>query len=144
MSTTLVDRPAGRLRDLLLRLFVVLPPAQALGVLLGGRLVDATGLLPGQAWLTGLVVVVGGALSGCAAGLLVRPSAPGPGLRVALVSSAALGATSVLLLAGLAALALPPTSAAPPAWAYPLGALWLVGVQSAVAWSLWRVRSLPG
>ena len=142
MSTALADLPTGRLRDLLLRLFVVLPPAQALGILLGGRLVETTGLLPTPAWLTGLVVVVGGAVSGCAVGLLVRPG--GAGLRVPLVTSAALGAASVLLLAGLAALALPSTSAAPPAWGYPLGALWWVGVQSAVAWALWRVRSHPG
>lgn len=142
MSTALADHPTGRARDLLLRLFVVLPPAQVLGILLGGRLAEATGLLPAQAWLTGLVVVVGGAVSGCAAGLLVRPGRAG--LRVPLAASSALGAASVLLLAGLAALALPPSSAAPPAWGYPLGALWLVGVQSAVAWALWRVRSHPG
>ena len=141
MSTAVLAPDAG-LRALLLRLFLVLPPAQVLGVLLAGGLLGVSGLLPGPPGLTALVPVVTGLVGGAAAGLLVEPA--GAGLRRALAAQAALGSASVLLLTVLAALALPATSAAPPVLGSALGALAVVVVQTATAGTLWRLRSHPG
>jgi hypothetical protein len=139
--STAVLAPDAGLRALLLRLFLVLPPAQVLGVLLAGGLLGVSGLLPGPPGLTALVPVVAGLVGGAAVGLLVEPA--GAGLRRALAAQAVLGSASVLLLTVLAALALP-ASAAPPVLGSALGALALVVVQTATAGTLWRLRSQPG
>ena len=60
-------------RPLLLRMFVVVPPAQVLGIVAGAQLMAGTGLLERTHWLSAVISVISGVLSGLAGWLLPDP-----------------------------------------------------------------------
>jgi hypothetical protein len=126
-------------RPLLLRMFVVIPPAQVLGIVVGLQLLIGTGLLQREHWLSAGISVIGGALSGLAIGFLLTPTVP-QRRTFALVAAAFAVATSVLL-AVLTEVRLANWGVEPYWFRYALGTAIVMGVQTLVALRLWISRA---
>jgi hypothetical protein len=124
---------------LLLRMFVLVPPAQVVGILLATPILAGSGLLQQAPWLGILISISSGAVSGLALGLLLTP--PIGRRRAFLAAAAAFGLGVWALLAVLAELRLSESGAGPAWYAYLLGAVSMVAVQSLVTWSFWVRRS---
>jgi hypothetical protein len=122
-------------RRLLLRMFVVIPPTQALGTVAGLQLLVGTGLLQREHWLSAGISVISGMLSGLAQGFLLTPKARQRRVFVLVAAGFAL-ATSVVL-AVLTEVRLAGWGVEPYWYRYALGAAIVVGVQTVVAWRLW-------
>lgn len=149
MNTTDRDRPADlapavrgpwEWRPLLLRMFVVVVPAQVVGAILGGlplALIPPRTLLD-NLWLATFPVVGAGVVSGVALGLLVRPVA-GRLLSWAGVG-AAFGLASWAVLMVLVNLAVADGATSPGWSSFASGALVLVGLQTALSVGLWWGR----
>ena len=130
-------------RALLVRLFVLVLPAQVLGVLLSGRVLTVSGLLRDHPGLASSLLSVGsGALAGFAVAMLVTPVR---GRRAYVVVSGAFGLLSYLFLTVLSHVRLPEFVATPPWYTFVVGAVLVVGAQTLVALGGWafRRRSAP-
>lgn len=129
-------RPGDRIvwSALLIRMFVVVLPAQLLGFFLGGAIITATGLLATRPDSSRLIDVIAGILSGLAVGLALTPKARH--LIAYLVTSAGFGLIMVVLLTTLGQLKLG-AAADPDLPNLAIGALLTAGPQTLVAWGLW-------
>lgn len=126
-------------RALLVRLFLVVPAAQVLGVLLMCRVVTSSGLIRAHPGTAGHGLSLGaGIIAGLAVGVLVNPVHER--LRTYVAVSAGFGFGVYVVLTLLARLQLP-DGVPPPLWSTViLGALLVVGPQTLVAWRTWAFR----
>lgn len=124
---------------LLVRLFLLIPPAEVLGVLLLGSLLTVSGVLGDHPGLAVLFSVVPGALAGVAVGVFVTPP-PGRLARY-LGIAAGFGLATYLVLTALSRVRLAGVAASPGWSTYLLGALVVVGVQSLVTLGVWLLRA---
>jgi hypothetical protein len=108
------------------------------GILLVTPILTGSGLLQQAPWLSILISISSGAVSGVALGLLLTPPI---GRRTFVAATAAFGLGGWALLAVLAELRLSAWGAGPAWYAYLLGAASIVAVQSLVTWSFWVHRS---
>jgi phage shock protein PspC (stress-responsive transcriptional regulator) len=86
-------------RPLLLRMFVVVPPAQVLGIVAGAQLVTGTGLLERAHWLSAVISVISGVSSGLAVRFFLTPTIRR--LRIFALVAAGFGLTTSVVLAVL-------------------------------------------
>jgi hypothetical protein len=126
-------------RPLLLRMFVVVPPAQVVGIVAGAQLVAGTGLLERTHWLSAVISVISGLLSGFAVGFFLTPTVRQR--RIFALVAAGFGLTTSVVLAVLSEVRLVGWGVEPYWYRYVLGAALVVGVQTAVAWRIWVSRS---
>jgi len=117
-------------------MFVLVAPAQVVGLLVSGQLLLAGGLLLEHPWLSVLISAGSGLAAGLALGFFSRP-APGH-LGAYLTAGAAFGLGSVAFLALLAALRLPSGAALPGWYLFAGGAVVTVAVQTLVSGQLWH------
>lgn len=122
---------------LLIRMFIIVLPAQLLGFFLGGAIISATGVLADRPEFSFLINVVAGILSGLAVGLVLTPGSRQ--LLPYLATSAAFGLVIVLILVALGQLKLG-DRADPELSRLALGALLTAGPQTLVAWGLWNFK----
>jgi Kef-type K+ transport system membrane component KefB len=139
MSPEVNDVTRTSTAGLLLRMFVVVPPAQVVGILLAAPILAGSGLLQQAPWLGILISICSGAVSGVALGLLLTPPIGRHGTFLAV--TAAFGLAVWALLAVLAELRVSGSGAGPAWYAYLLGAVSMVTVQSLMTWSCWVARS---
>jgi len=126
-------------RPLLLRMFVVVPPAQVLGTVAGAQLMAGTGLLERMHWLSAVISVISGVLSGLAVGFFLTPKVRQR--RVFALVAAGFGLTTWVVLAVLSEVRLAGWGVEPYWYRYVLGAALVVGMQTPIAWSIWVSRS---
>lgn len=126
-------------RSLLLRFLVLVPPAQLIGILLGGGLIAAAHLGPSVASFG--IGISGGVVAGLAVGLLVRPLGR---LRPYLLLCAvfAAGTTAVFFVVN-AAMVARQTAEGPGWWRYLVGVVLITVVQTVVAAGVWVARTRP-
>lgn len=128
---------AGRLGwpRVLVRMLLVVLPAQLVGNLLASVVLGASGVLRDRPGLAVLMIVVGGLLAGLGLALFLHPA------RDELVAyagaQAAIGAAVLVLLLGLAQLRLPAITPGASVLDFVLGALVVAVAQTAVALPLW-------
>lgn len=122
---------------LLVRMFIIVLPAQLLGFFLGGAIIAATGVLADRPEFSFLINVIAGILSGIAVGLVLTPKPRQ--LIPYLVTSAAFGLLIVLILVTLGQLKLG-DRADPALSALALGALLTAGAQTLTTWGLWTFK----
>jgi hypothetical protein len=139
-----VGPPAARVdngvawRPLLLRMFVVVPPAQVLGIVAGAQLMAGTGLMERTHWLSAVISVISGVLSGLAVGFFVTPAVRQR--QIFALLAAGFGLTTSVVLAVLSEVRLAGWGVEPYWYRYVFGAALVVGVQTVVAWTLWIRR----
>ena len=126
-------------RPLLLRMFVVVPPAQVLGTVAGAQLMAGTGLLERMHWLSAVISMISGGLSGLAVGFFLTPAVRKR--RVFALVAAGFGLTTWVVLAVLSEVRLAGWGVEPYWYRYVLGAALVVGMQTPIAWSIWVSRS---
>ena len=126
-------------RPLLLRMFVVVPPAQVLGIVAGAQLVAGTGLLERTHWLSAVISVISGVLSGLAVGFFLTPTIRRR--RIFALVAAGFGLTTTVVLAVLSEVRLAGWGVEPYWYRYLVGAALVVGVQTLIAWRIWVSRS---
>jgi hypothetical protein len=126
-------------RPLLLRMFVVVPPAQVLGIVAGAQLMAGTGLMERTHWLSAVISVISGVLSGMAVGFFLTPTLRQR--RIFTLVAAGFGLTTSVVLAALSEVRLAGWGVEPYWYRYILGAALVVGVQTIVAWTLWISRT---
>ena len=140
-----VGPPIGRIDDrvvwrpLLLRTFVVVPPAHVLGIVAGAQLMAGSGLLERAHWLSAAISVISGVLSGMAVGFFLTPTLRQR--RIFTLVAAGFGLTTSVVLAALSEVRLAGWGVEPYWYRYVLGAALVVGVQTIVAWTLWISRT---
>lgn len=122
---------------LLIRMFIIVVPAQLLGFFIGGAVVSASGVLADRPELSLVINIVAGILSGLAVGLLLTPKARE--LVPFLVTCAVFGLLVVSVLVALGQLRLG-ARADPELGPLLLGALLTAVPQTLVAWGLWSVK----
>jgi hypothetical protein len=127
-------RPSLPLR----RMFIVVVPAQIVGILLCGQLLTLSGALQHTPDVSVLIACGAGASAGLALGLLVTPVPQRR--RSYVIVSAVFGLASYLLLSWAARLAVVETTARRGWLTYVWGSGWVVATQTLVAWGLWALR----
>ncbi len=127
---------------LLLRLFVVIPPAQVLGIAVGFQLVAGTGLIQRVHWLSVGITVMSGALSGLAVGFLLTPRAWQR--RISGLAAAGVALATSTALATLAEARLGGWGIEPYWYRYALGAVIVAVIQTLIARKIWIIRGDRG
>lgn len=122
---------------LLIRMFIIVVPAQLVGFFLGGALLAASGMLANRPESSLVINIIAGILSGLMVGLLLSPKRRE--LIPYLVTCAVFGLVVVGLLVTLGQLRLG-DRADPAVGALLLGALLTAVPQTLVAWGLWSVK----
>ena len=122
---------------MLIRMFIIVVPAQLLGFFIGGAVVSASGVLPDRPEVSFVTNIIAGILSGLAVGLLLTPKARE--LIPHLATCAVFGLVIVGVLVTLGQLRLG-ARADPELGALVLGALLTAVPQTLVAWGLWTVK----
>lgn len=123
--------------SLLIRMFIIVLPAQLLGFFLGGAIISTSGVLADRPEFSFLINVIAGILSGLAVGLVLTPKRRQ--LIPYLVTSAVFGLAIVLILVTIGQLKLG-DRADPAVSALALGALLAAAPQTLVAWGLWTFK----
>jgi hypothetical protein len=126
-------------RPLLLRMFIVVPPAQVLGIVIGVQLLAGSGLLERMHWLSAVISLVSGVSTGLAVGFFLTPAVRQR--RVFAHVAAGFGLTTWVVLALLSELRLAGWGVEPYWYRYLLGATLVVGIQTLIAWRIWVSRS---
>ena len=129
-------RPPVPWASLLLRLFLVVVPAQLLGIFLSGAIVASTEPTTGGSGY--IILVATGLLAGLAVGLLVTPVPTR--LVTYLVTSAVFAAVTVSALLLVSQLSRPTGTPGMTLASAATGPLIVAAVQALVTYALWRIR----
>ena len=133
------ERPVNAWPRVLVRLFILVVPAQLVGSFLGGQLMVSLGLLGDEPALSNLIGVIAGLLAGLAVGLLLTP--PAGQQRTWVLVSGLFGAFTWLALTLLARAAVSVNLPASPWYTWVAGTVLVAGIQAALSWGLWFIRT---